>query len=133
MTPLKLPPLPYSLDDPLEQGGLIFGAPGEVRMVTGTATGDERGERHWMPTDAAHVRAAELAQSLGYRQLGWWHSHPAGTPQTPSEVDAEQFRMALEHLGAEQLWFPIVTGGIVRVFTITHTEGIEEVEWTSQP
>ncbi|WP_135227537.1 Mov34/MPN/PAD-1 family protein [Deinococcus fonticola] len=127
--------LPYDLDDPREQGGLIFGTPGHVMSCTGPLPGDDRGTHHLTLCDPGHQLAADLAAASGLRYLGYWHSHPAGTPQGPSEVDIADFREAADLLfpSLPFLDFPIITGGVLRVFRMNHQLELEEVPHELRP
>lgn len=120
-------PLPYDLNDPLEQGGLLFGTPGHVYVCTGPLAGDDRGTHHLTLCDPGHQAAAEAALCQGRTYVGYWHSHPAGTPQEPSEVDVTDFRAALDTTGAEFLDFPIITGGVLRAWRAWADGRLEEV------
>lgn len=126
-------PLPYDLTDPLEQGGLLFGVGDDVYAVTGPQPDDDRGAHHLSLISPQHLRAAERAYAEGYDYLGYWHSHPAGTPFTPSEVDLTDFRQALETMQVESLVFPIVTGGVTHVYRLDRAGHLKEVPWTSKP
>lgn len=126
--------LPYDLDDPLEQGGLLFGfTEGEtahVHLVTGPQPDDDRGTHHLSMVGAEHRRTAEQAYADGLEYLGYWHSHPAGTPPVPSEVDITDFRAAASALFPEApfLDFPIITGGVYKCFRLSHDLTIREVK-----
>lgn len=128
-------PLPYDPSDPLEQGGLLFGHPGEALRVTGVQPGDDRGPRHYSATDPAHVAAAVEAERDGLRYIGYWHSHPAGTPQTPSDVDIADFNAAAEALFPDLPWldFPIITGGVLRCFRLNQDLTLKEVTCELRP
>ncbi|EYB67031.1 hypothetical protein DEIPH_ctg052orf0027 [Deinococcus phoenicis] len=81
--------------------------------------------------DPGHLAAAECAAAQGWGYLGYWHSHPAGTPQHPSEVDLTDWHAALETTGAAFLDFPIITGGVLRAWRLHRGGDLEEVPWTS--
>lgn len=130
-------PLPYTLDDPLEQGGLLLGtltaAGATVHHATAPQPDDDRGTHHLTLCGAGHVREAEAALARGLVYLGYWHSHPAGTPPIPSDVDLTDFRVAVETMDAKSLYFPIVTGGVLHAYRFHRSGQLEEVPWTLQP
>lgn len=125
--------LPYALDDPHEQGGLLFGPPREVRACTGPLPGDDRGTHHLTMLDPGHEAAADAAAAQGWGYLGYWHSHPAGSPPDPSEVDLTDWQLALGATGAAELYFPIITGGVLRVWRARPGEAPEEVAFRVSP
>lgn len=126
--------IPYNLDDPLEQGGLLFGSvdgdAAHARLVTGPQPGDDRGTHHISLTSPAHTRAAQQAEAQGWHYLGYWHSHPPGTPPVPSEVDITDFHAAADRLFPHLpfLDFPIITGGVLKCFRLTHDLTLKEVK-----
>lgn len=124
-------PIPYALSDPLEQGGLLLGTrDGErahVHACTGPLPGDDRGTHHLTLADPGHTLAAEDAFARGWVYLGYWHSHPTGTPPGPSEVDLTDFREALRVTGAPYLDFPILTGGVLRAWRLHASGPLTEV------
>lgn len=132
---LTLPPLPYDLNDPLEQGGLLFGTltpdGATVHRLTGPQPDDDRGTHHLSLIGEGHRQAAEQAFTDGLTYLGYWHSHPTGTPFTPSEVDLTDFLLAVETMDADHLYFPIITGGVLRAYRFHRSGQLEEVPWTS--
>ncbi|WP_155300948.1 Mov34/MPN/PAD-1 family protein [Deinococcus kurensis] len=126
-------PIPYDPGDPHEQAGILFGTPGHARLITGPLPLDQRGPDWVTLADPGHAHAAALAQAQGWAQIGYWHSHPPGTPFGPSEVDITDWQAALDTLGQPFLDFPIVTGGITHVYRLTPGHAPQEVAWISPP
>lgn len=125
-------PIPYDPSDPHEQAGLLFGLPGHAHLITAPLPGDDRGERHVTLLDPGHAHSALAAQAQGWEYVGYWHSHPPGTPFGPSGVDLTDWHEALRVTGAAFLDFPIVTGGITHVYRLRPgMTAPEEVPWIS--
>lgn len=124
---------PYDLDDPLEQGGLLFGVTNgdeaHAYLITGPQPDDDRGTHHLTLCDEGHQQAARHASARGWHYLGYWHSHPAGTPPVPSDVDVTDFHAAAAVLFPERpfLDFPIITGGKLHCFRLRHDLTLQEV------
>lgn len=126
--------IPYDLNDPLEQGGLIFGLvagnDAHAYSITGPQPDDDRGTHHISLISRNHLRAAGQAETSGWQYLGYWHSHPAGTPPVPSDVDITDFHAAADQLfpALPFLDFPIITGGVLKCFRLHHDLTLREVK-----
>ena len=126
-------PFPYDLNDPLEQGGLLLGThEGETahaHVITGPQPDDDRGTHHLHLCSPHHLQVAEQASARGLTYLGYWHSHPAGTPPVPSEVDVTDFHVAAQTCfpALPYLDFPIITGGVLKCFRLRHDLTLKEV------
>ena len=123
---LRFPSLRLRVAIPERYGGYAF----PVDRAGSVACVPCSGVRPDTPT-ASGAHAAALAQAQGWVQIGYWHSHPAGTPFGPSEVDITDWQVALDTLGRPYLDFPIVTGGKVHVYRLTPGQPPQEVPWIS--
>ena len=122
--------------DALEQGGLLLGhliTEQSARVVTFTRPGplDIRLPGLFALQDPLHER--ELNES-GLRYLGFWHSHPVGTPSEYSDEDLTDWQSAglemFAQLPPEQthVYYPIVTGDRLRVWAMARDLTLTELQ-----
>jgi hypothetical protein len=122
--------------DPLEQGGLLLGhlvTSQSVRVVTFTRPGplDIRTPGMFVLQDPQHER--ELNES-GLRYLGFWHSHPCGTPSEYSPEDLDDWQNATVEMFAQLppeqtlIFYPIVTGDRLRVWAMGRDLTLTELQ-----
>lgn len=123
--------------DALEQGGLLLGAHGSgwltVHHFTTPGPLDVRTADMFLLLDPSHEQ--ELQDSnLDY--LGFWHSHPAGTPSDYSPEDLACWRTIAGEVFPQlpdqtHLLFPIITGDRSRVWTMTRDLTLTELGVTN--
>ena len=119
----------------LEQGGLLLGhlvSPKSVRVLTLTRPGplDIRAPGLFVLQDPLHER--EMNES-GLRYLGFWHSHPCGTPSEYSPEDLQDWQSAalemFPQMPPEQttIFYPVVTGDRLRVWAMNRDLTLTEL------
>lgn len=116
-------------NNPLEQGGILIGQGQRVDYFTTPGPLDYCAPDSFVMLDDCHQQA--LNES-GLDYLGFWHSHPAGTPQEPSPEDLESWQQIAQTMLEQQphvknLIFPIITGGIMRLWTMNRALELKEV------
>ncbi len=122
--------------DPLEQGGLLLGhliSPQSARVVTFTQPGplDIRARGLFVLQDPHHEQ--EMNES-GLRYLGFWHSHPCGTPSEYGPEDLQDWQSAAVEMFAQMppdqttIFYPIVTGDRLRIWAMTRDLTLTELQ-----
>lgn len=126
--------LPNDLKDygmqPLEQGGILLGSGASIGYFTTPGPLDYCAPDSFVMLDDCHQQA--LTES-GLDYLGFWHSHPVGTPSEPSPEDLESWQQIAQTMLEQQphvksLLFPIVTGDVLRVWTLTRSLELTELQ-----
>jgi len=120
----------------LEQGGLLLGfltGLHSAYVMTFTRPGplDIRLPGLFALQDPLHER--ELNES-GLRYLGFWHSHPVGTPSEYSDEDLTDWRSAAREMFPQMesiqthVYYPIVTGDRLRVWAMARDLTLTELQ-----
>jgi len=113
-----------------EQGGILLGHEHKVHNFTAPGPLDLRGSDLFVLLDPCHQQALNESD-LDY--LGFWHSHPPGTPSEYSAQDLECWLETAPTMFASQphvnkLYYPIVTGDVIRVWTLDRSLELLELE-----
>ncbi|GGR31390.1 Mov34/MPN/PAD-1 family protein [Deinococcus ruber] len=117
--------------EPLEQGGILLGdsSAGQVETFTTPGPLDVRLEELFMLLDDCHQETLE-ASGLDY--LGFWHTHPVGTPSDYSLEDLQDWQegavqMFAQLPNATHFYYPIVTGDRLRVWAMDRALNLTEL------
>ena len=119
-----------------EQGGLLLGKaePGWLAVQRFTVPGplDLCTPGMFMLLDPCHQQVLD-ASGLSY--LGFWHSHPPGTPSEYSPEDRDSWRHIASDMFPQlpdqtHLLFPIITGDRQRVWALARDLTLTELEVT---
>ena len=127
------PPLLAHLGmDKTEQGGLLLGKEGTLWAERLTLPGplDLRTPSLFMLLDPHHQSALDVGD-MSY--LGFWHSHPPGTPSEYSPEDWHSWRRIADDMFPQlptqtHLLFPIVTGDRLRAWAMARDLTLTELE-----
>lgn len=114
--------------DTQEQGGILLGEGQTVQQFTTPGPLDFRTDGLFLLLDDCHQQALD-SSNLSY--LGFWHSHPPGTPSGYSLEDLTSWqdiaRAMFPWLPSTHLYFPIVTGDRLRVWAMDRALNLTEL------
>lgn len=120
----------------VEQGGILLGHAGpygiHVSEYTTPGPLDVQAQGMILLADPKHE---QRLNDSGLAYLGFWHSHPAGTPSEPSLEDLESWQGIARAMLTQQpsvpcLLFPIITGDRIRVWRVDRTPDLEALPLT---
>ncbi len=129
--PLELPDELNAMGlKPLEQGGILLGFGDCVHYFTTPGPLDLCGSDMFVLLDPCHQQAMNES---GLDYLGFWHSHPPGTPSEYSPEDLESWLETAPIMFTQQphvnhFYYPIVTGDVIRVWTLDRSLELLELE-----
>lgn len=120
----------------VEQGGILLGfANSHGIFVTEYTTPGPLDVQDGGMILLADPKHEERLNVSGLAYLGFWHTHPAGTPSEPSLEDLDSWQGIARAMFAQQpdvpcLLFPIITGDRSRAWRIDRTPSLEAMPLT---